>query len=30
MSWLVLARYLVSQLFGVKTTDFWSLAAPIA
>lgn len=27
---LALARYLVSQLFGVKTTDFWSLAAPIA
>jgi hypothetical protein len=27
---LALARYLVSQLFGVKATDFWSLAAPIA
>lgn len=25
-----LARYLVSQLFGVKPTDFWSLAAPLA
>ena len=27
---LALARYLVSQLFGVQPTDFWSLAAPIA
>ena len=25
-----LARYVASQLFGVKPTDFWSLAAPIA
>ncbi|HEY1340959.1 MAG TPA: ADOP family duplicated permease, partial [Bryobacteraceae bacterium] len=25
-----LARYLASQLFGVKPTDFWSLAAPLA
>jgi predicted permease len=25
-----LARYLSSQLFGVKPTDFWSLAAPVA
>ncbi|MFN7996286.1 MAG: ADOP family duplicated permease [Bryobacteraceae bacterium] len=24
-----LTRYLVSQLFGVKPTDFWSLAAPV-
>ena len=26
----VLARYLASQLFGVRPTDFWSLAAPVA
>jgi putative ABC transport system permease protein len=25
-----LARYVASQLFGVKPTDFWSLAAPLA
>jgi predicted permease len=25
-----LARYLASQLFGVRPTDFWSLAAPLA
>ena len=25
-----LARYLASQLFGVKPTDFWSLASPVA
>jgi predicted permease len=25
-----MARYLASQLFGVKPTDFWSLAAPLA
>jgi predicted permease len=25
-----MARYLASQLFGVKATDFWSLAAPLA
>ena len=24
-----MARYLASQLFGVKATDFWSLAAPV-
>jgi putative ABC transport system permease protein len=27
---LGLARYLASQLFGVRPTDFWSLAAPLA
>ncbi|MGA2738350.1 MAG: ADOP family duplicated permease [Bryobacteraceae bacterium] len=27
---LGLARYLASQLFGVKPADFWSLAAPLA
>ena len=27
---IFLARYVASQLFGVKPTDFWSLAAPIA
>jgi ABC-type antimicrobial peptide transport system permease subunit len=27
---LGLGRYLASQLFDVKPTDFWSLAAPIA
>jgi putative ABC transport system permease protein len=27
---IALARYLASQLFGVKPTDFWSLAAPLA
>jgi ABC-type antimicrobial peptide transport system permease subunit len=26
---ITLARYLASQLFGVRPTDFWSLAAPI-
>jgi len=26
---MALARYLASQLFGVKPTDFWSLAAPL-
>ena len=25
-----MGRYLASQLFAVKPTDFWSLAAPIA
>jgi ABC-type antimicrobial peptide transport system permease subunit len=25
-----LARYVASQLFGVKPTDLWSLAAPLA
>jgi len=27
---IAMARYLASQLFGVKPTDFWSLAAPLA
>ena len=27
---LGMGRYLASQLFAVKPTDFWSLAAPIA
>jgi ABC-type antimicrobial peptide transport system permease subunit len=27
---LGLARYLASQLFGVKAADFWSLAVPLA
>ena len=26
---IAMARYLASQLFGVKPTDFWSLAAPV-
>ncbi len=26
---ITLARYLASQLFGVRPTGFWSLAAPI-
>ncbi len=30
MAGIMLARYLASQLFGVRPTDFWSLAAPIA
>jgi putative ABC transport system permease protein len=29
MAGFTLARYLASQLFGVRPTDFWSLAAPI-
>ncbi|HTA68095.1 MAG TPA: hypothetical protein VK776_07445, partial [Bryobacteraceae bacterium] len=30
MAGIMLGRYLASQLFGVKLTDFWSLAAPIS
>ena len=30
MAGIMLGRYLASQLFGVKPTDFWSLAAPIS
>ena len=26
---IAMARYLASQLFGVRPTDFWSLAAPV-